>query len=151
MPKFTLTTHIKAPIEICFDVARSIDLHLDTMKHTGETAIAGVTSGLIGLNETVTWKARHFGIVMTLTSKITECSSPEIFADEMVAGPFKMMKHRHVFEQKDGYTLMTDEFMYESPLGILGKAADALFLRKYMQNLIEHRNRVIKQKAESIT
>ena len=151
MPKFTLTTHIKAPIEVCFDLARSIDLHLDTMKHTDERAIAGITSGLIGLNETVTWKARHFGIVMTLTSKITECSSPEIFADEMVAGPFKMMRHRHVFEQKQGYTLMTDEFVYESPLGILGKAADALFLRNYMQNLIEHRNRVIKQKAESTT
>lgn len=151
MPKFTLTNHIKAPVEICFDLARSIDLHLDTMKHTGETAIAGVTSGLIGLNETVTWKARHFGIVMTLTSKITECSSPEIFTDEMVAGPFKMMKHRHVFEQNDGYTLMTDEFIYESPLGIIGKVADALFLKKYMRNLIEHRNKVIKQKAESTT
>ena len=149
MPRFILHTQINAPIELCFDLARSIDLHLDTMKHTGETAIAGVTSGLIVLNETVTWKARHFGIVMTLTSKITECSSPEIFADEMVAGPFKTMKHRHLFEQKQGFTLMTDEFMYESPLGILGKVAEALFLRKYMQHLIEHRNRVIKQKAES--
>ncbi len=149
MPRFILRTQINAPIERCFDLARSIDLHLDTMKHTGETAISGVTSGLIGLNETVTWKARHFGIVMTLTSKITECSYPEIFADEMVAGPFKMMKHRHVFEQKQGYTLMTDEFAYESPLGILGKAADVLFLKNYMQSLIEHRNQVIKQKAES--
>ncbi len=151
MPTFILRTQINAPIERCFDLARSIDLHLDTMKHTGERAIAGVTSGLIGLNETVTWKAKHFGVMMKLTSKITECSVPEIFADEMLAGPFKMMKHRHVFEQKDGYTLMTDEFVYESPLGILGKLADALFLRNYMQNLIEHRNRVIKQKAESTT
>ena len=149
MPRFTLTTHIKAPIEICFDLARSIDLHLDTMKHTGEQAIAGVTSGLIGLNQTVTWKARHFGVVMTLTSKITECNSPVVFADEMLKGPFKMMKHRHVFEQKDGYTLMTDEFVYESPLGILGHLADALFLRNYMRKLIAHRNQVIKQKAES--
>ena len=151
MPTFILRTQINAPVERCFDLARRIDLHLDTMKHTAERAIAGVTSGLIGLNETVTWKARHFGVVMTLTSKITECSSPEIFTDEMVAGPFKMMKHRHVFEQKDGYTLMTDEFMYESPLAKLGKAADALFLRSYMQHLIEHRNKVIKQKAESTT
>lgn len=149
MPKFTLTTHIKAPIEVCFDLARSIDLHMDTMKHTGETAIAGVTSGLIGLNETVTWKARHFGVVMKLTSKIIECDFPVIFADEMVSGPFKMMKHRHVFEQKKGYTLMTDEFVYESPLGILGNLADALFLRTYMQNLIGHRNQAIKHKAES--
>jgi ligand-binding SRPBCC domain-containing protein len=151
MPTFILRTQINAPVDRCFDLARSIDLHLDTMKHTGEIAIAGVTSGLIGLNETVTWKARHFGVVMTLKSKITECSHPEIFADEMVAGPFKMMKHRHVFEQKEDYTLMTDEFMYQSPLGILGKVADALFLKKYMQNLIEHRNQVIKQKAESTT
>ncbi|MFD2161960.1 cell division protein [Paradesertivirga mongoliensis] len=151
MPRFILRTQINTPIEVCFDLARSIDLHLDTMKHTGETAIAGVTSGLIGLDETVTWKARHFGIMMTLTSKITECSSPLIFTDEMVTGPSKMMKHRHLFEQKQGYTLMTDEFVYQSPWGILGKLADALFLRKYMQNLIKHRNEVIRQKAESTT
>lgn len=151
MPKLTLTTHIKAPVENCFDLARSIDLHLETMKHTGETAIAGVTRGFIGLNETVTWKARHFGIVMTLTSKITECSYPKIFADEMVTGPFKMMKHKHVFQQKKEHTLMTDEFVYQSPLGILGKVADALFLKTYMKNLIVHRNEAIKQKAESMT
>lgn len=151
MPKFTLTTHIKAPVEVCFDLARSIDLHLETMKHTGETAIAGVTRGLIGLNQTVTWKARHFGIVMTLSSKITKCSYPNIFADEMVTGPFKMMKHKHVFQQKQEHTLMIDEFVYQSPLGILGKVADALFLKNYMKNLIEQRNEVIKQKAESMT
>jgi ligand-binding SRPBCC domain-containing protein len=77
-------------------------------------------------------------------------SIPDLFADEMVAGPFKMMKHKHVFEQQEGYTLMTDEFVFESPLGVLGKVADVLFLKKYMQNLIEHRNQVIKQKAEAV-
>jgi len=150
MPKFILYTKIYASPDTCFNLARSIDLHLDTMKHTGEKAIAGVTSGLIGLGETVTWKARHFGVTMKLTSKITACEIPVLFADEMVAGPFKMMQHRHLFEPKDGYTLMTDEFVYESPLGIVGKMADALFLRKYMQNLIEQRNRDIKQKAEAV-
>ncbi|TCD01659.1 SRPBCC family protein [Pedobacter psychroterrae] len=149
MPKFVLKTKIYATPDVCFNLARSIDLHLDTMKHTGERAIAGVTTGLIGLNETVTWKAKHFGVMMKLTSKITACEIPVLFTDEMVTGPFKMMIHQHVFEQKAGYTLMTDEFTYESPLGILGKLADALFLRKYMQELIEHRNQVIKQKAEA--
>ena len=148
MPKFILSTKIFAPAEVCFDLARNIDLHLETMAHTGEKAIAGVTKGLIGLNETVTWKARHFGLVMTLTSKITECSYPSVFADEMVNGPFKMLQHRHLFEQKDGYTLMTDEFIYESPLGILGRLADKLFLKKYMQTLINKRNFFIKLKAE---
>lgn len=149
MPSFILQTKIFANADACFDLARSIDLHLDTMKHTGEIAIAGITSGLIGLNETVTWKARHFGVTMKLTSKITACEIPVLFTDEMIAGPFKMMRHQHLFEQREGYTIMTDEFIYESPLGILGKLADTLFLRKYMQRLIEQRNRDIKQKAEA--
>ncbi|WP_242695780.1 SRPBCC family protein [Desertivirga brevis] len=146
-----MTTRITAPIEHCFNLARSIDLHLETMEHTGEKAIAGITSGLIGLGETVTWKARHFGVLMTLTSEITECSFPVLFSDEMVQGPFKSMKHYHVFEQKEGFTMMTDEFFYEAPLGLLGRLADYLFLEKYMLRLIMHRNSIIKQKAESTT
>lgn len=151
MPQFILKTHIHAPIEVCFDLARSIDLHMDTMKHTGEKAIAGVTSGLIGLNETVTWQAKHFGVNMKLTSKITECEFPILFSDEMVKGPFKMMRHKHLFKQKEGYTLMVDEFEFKSPFGILGNLVNAVILTNYMENLIKQRNRVIKLSAESAT
>ena len=150
MPQFTLHTQIKAPIEICFDLARSIDLHLETMKHTGETAIAGVTSGLINLGETVTWKAKHFAIVMKLTSKITVCESPRLFSDVMVKGPFKSMVHDHIFEQQGDFTLMIDHFYFESPLGILGDLVNKIVLTKYMLALIKNRNQVIKQHAERI-
>jgi ligand-binding SRPBCC domain-containing protein len=129
MPLIILHTRINAPLEICFDLARSIDLHQESMKHTGEQAVAGITEGLIELGESVTWKARHFGIVMKLTSRITEFSFPDMFVDEMVDGPFHTMKHRHIFQVKEGYTLMVDEFEYKSPLGILGKVADLLFLK----------------------
>jgi len=151
MPTFILITRIHAPVEICFDLARSIDLHLETMKSTGEKAIAGVTSGLIGHGETVTWRARHFGVQMELTSKITECSFPNVFTDEMVKGPFKKLLHKHVFEVKDGLTLMVDEFSFESPFGLIGKLVDCLFLKMYMQKLIMHRNEVIKRRAELTT
>ena len=56
MPKIEITTAIKAPLEICFDLARSIDLHKISTAKSKEQAIAGVTSGLIGMNETVTWQ-----------------------------------------------------------------------------------------------
>ncbi|WP_242691626.1 SRPBCC family protein [Desertivirga arenae] len=121
------------------------------MEHTRERAIAGVTSGLIGLGETVTWKARHFGLLMTLTSRITACDSPLLFCDEMIQGPFEAMKHQHFFKQKNGFTLMIDEFYYKSPLGILGRLADFFFLKVYMRKLLLHRNEVIKQKAELTT
>ncbi|WP_245856885.1 SRPBCC family protein [Mucilaginibacter auburnensis] len=64
--------HINAPIKKCFDFARSIDLHIESTKQTGEKAIAGKTSGLIGLGETVTWRAQHFGVWQNLTTKITD-------------------------------------------------------------------------------
>jgi ligand-binding SRPBCC domain-containing protein len=105
MPLIILNTRINAPLEICFDLARSIDLHQESMKHTGEQAVAGITEGLIDLGESVTWKAEHFGIVMKLTSRITEFSFPDMFVDEMVSGPFHNMRHRHIFQVKEGYTL----------------------------------------------
>lgn len=150
MPKIKLVTEIDAQKTICFDLSRSIELHLLSTKNTGERAIAGVTSGLIGLNETVTWRAKHFGLWQNLTSKITAFSYPDIFVDEMVNGAFKSFKHQHEFIEKDQYkTVMVDYFDYKSPLGILGKVADWLFLKQYMIVLLKERNAVIKQIAET--
>lgn len=148
MPVITLTTAIKAPPEIVFNLSRSIDLHKISTAHTKEEAVAGKTSGLLGFGESVTWRARHFGITQYLTSEITEFNYPHSFTDEMVKGAFKSFRHFHEFEMKDGFTIMTDVFDYKSPLGILGKAADSLFLEKYMRKLITDRNAVVKQYAE---
>lgn len=63
MPIIELETKIKANIVRCFDLSRSIELHLLSTKGTREEAIAGTTKGLIGLNESVTWKATHLPII----------------------------------------------------------------------------------------
>ena len=149
MPKIELRTEIRADRNIVFDLSRSIDLHKISTKKTNEQAIAGKTSGLIGINESVTWKAKHFGIYQNLTSKITEFEKPKFFVDEMIKGAFKEFKHEHRFEELNGGTLMTDFFDYKSPYGILGKLADKLFLKKYMTELLTERNLVIKEFAES--
>lgn len=149
MPKIELQTEIKAEKKIVFDLSRSIDLHQLSTAKTEEQAIAGKTSGLIGLDESVTWRAKHFGIYQNLTSKITEFESPNYFVDEMLKGAFKSFKHEHHFTEIKGGTLMIDIFVYTSPFGILGKLADTLFLEKYMTDLLLERNRVIKEVAES--
>jgi len=151
MPKIELITSINAPIEKVFDLARSIDLHMESTKHTGEKAIAGKTSGLIGLGETVTWRARHFGIWQTLTSKITEYDRPNLFVDELVNGAFKSFRHEHHFTASGNQTIMKDIFEFESPLGVLGKLFNKLILTGYMTKLLVERNRVIKEAAEQST
>jgi len=149
MPKIELVTFINAPIEKVFDLSRSIDLHMESTKQTGEKAIAGRTSGLIELGETVTWQAKHFGISQTLTSKITAFDRPNLFVDEMVSGAFKSFRHEHRVTASGDQTIMRDVFEFESPLGILGSVFNKLILTRYMTKLLEERNRVIKEVAES--
>lgn len=144
-----LATHINAPVERCFDLARSIDLHMESTKQTGEKAIAGRTSGLIELGETVTWRAKHLGVWQTLTSKVTELEYPNYFTDEMVEGAFKSIRHQHLFYAINDQTVMKDIFVFESTYGMLGELANFLFLGWYMENLLKKRNRVIKKAGES--
>ncbi|SFP61493.1 SRPBCC family protein [Parafilimonas terrae] len=149
MPVVNLQTRVNAPIEICFDLSRSINLHTISTAQTKEKAIAGRTSGLIELSETVTWQATHFGIKQKLTSKITAYERPFHFRDEQVKGAFKYIKHDHYFIQDDGFVIMKDVFEFGSPLGLLGKLADKFVLTKYLTGFLLRRNNLIKEYAET--
>jgi ligand-binding SRPBCC domain-containing protein len=140
---------IHAPAERCCTLSLDAEAHADSMAHTGERAIAGRTTGIFGLGDSVTWEARHFGLVQRLEVRITALSFPSHFRDEMVRGAFRVMRHDHYFrEEAGGITRMTDHFYYEAPLGILGRIADLLFLRRYMRRLLLRRNAFIRQLAE---
>ncbi|QNR83939.1 SRPBCC family protein [Pedobacter riviphilus] len=148
MPIIILKTLINAPIEHCFDLSRNIDLHLQSMKASGENAIAGKKTGLINLHESVTWRAKHFGIPFEMTNKISKMEYPTFFVDEMVKGPFKKLHHQHQFKIMGSQTEMTDIFEFQAPLGLLGWLVEKIFLKNYMLKLIEKRNKVIKLQAE---
>jgi ligand-binding SRPBCC domain-containing protein len=149
MPQIILQTSIQAPIERCFFLSLSVDMHIRSTAHTGEKAVGGVTSGIMKLGDYVTWRARHFGIWQELSSQITKYEYPTYFCDEMINGAFKSMRHAHHFQSFPDYTLMRDVFYFESPLGLAGKLANRLFLNRYMKNLLMHRNESLKTVAES--
>ena len=149
MPVIELSTVIRAPRERVFDLARSIDAHQDSTGGTEERAVAGVTRGLIGMNDEVTWEARHFGVRQRLTVRVTAFDRPRHFRDIMISGAFKSMVHDHEFADHPAGTSMRDRFEFASPLGILGKIADWLFLASYMRRFIVRRNGVLKRLAES--
>ena len=149
MTRFRLETWINAPIDVVFDLARDIGFHERSMAGTGEHAIAGRTSGAIEAGETVTWRARHFGIWWTLRSRITVMDPPRSFADEQARGPFAWFRHEHRLAAVDGATLMTDDWEHAPPLGPLGWLVDRLVLGRYMRRLLEQRNAVLKAEAEA--
>ncbi|MBF8962986.1 SRPBCC family protein [Pontibacter sp. FD36] len=149
MPTITLETVIDAPISICFDLSRSIDLHAISTRHSGQQAIAGVTTGLIGYNETVTWRAKHFFLWLNISSRITVFDQPRYFAEEMEKRSFIKFKHERYFEETAEGSIMVDVFNYTSPFGALGIMLDKLFLQKYITALLQKKNRVIKHFAET--
>lgn len=149
MPLISFVTQIHAPIELCFDLARSIELHVRSTQGTDEKPVAGVMSGLIGLDQEVTWEATHFGVRQRLTSRITAFDRPHSFRDSQVRGIFRRFDHDHLFSTEMGVTVMKDVFDYDGPLGLLGKLADVLFLEQYMRKLLQKRASVIKEAAEA--
>jgi ligand-binding SRPBCC domain-containing protein len=148
MPIIKHHQFIKAPIEICFDLARNVEVHTQTTSKTKEKAIGGVTSGLLEQGDMVTWEAFHFGIKQRLTAKVIVMEKPSKFVDIMVEGAFHSFIHTHLFLEKEGGTLMVDQFDYKSPLGPIGKVADKIFLEKYMRKFIASRAIELKRMAE---
>jgi ligand-binding SRPBCC domain-containing protein len=150
MAVFRIATEIAAPIEVCFDLARDIDFHMRSLAQTGERAVAGRTTGLIELGETVTWEARHLGVRQRLTSRVTAFERPTYFRDEMTAGAFRSFAHDHHFEARDGVTVMTDEVAFRSPGGPVGWLVDRIFMTGYLRRLLSGRSQTIRRQAESI-
>lgn len=145
-------TVIQAPAERCFDLARSVEVHLAGNVDCGEAAVAvaGVTSGLVGMAQRVTWRAKHFGVRQSLTSEITAMDRPAWFQDTMIEGAFRFMLHDHFFRPLcPDETEMRDVFCFAAPLPVFGRLAEIAVLRRYMRALLRERNAVLKAIAES--
>ncbi|MFD2726260.1 SRPBCC family protein [Hyunsoonleella rubra] len=150
MSHITIRTEIIADIKICFNLARSIDFHKESLKHTGEIPVAGKTTGMVELGEWVSWEAKHLGFVQHFTTKVTAFESPNLFIVEMVFGAFKSYLHEHRFYKEGQKTIMVQKMFFETPYGILGKLFNSIFLKGYMSRLIKTRNAALKVRAESM-
>jgi ligand-binding SRPBCC domain-containing protein len=141
---------VAAPIQRYFDLCRCIEVHLLGTERTGERAVDGITTGLIGPGQFVRWRAKHLGVRQHFTSKITAFDSPRYFQDTMVEGAFKFMQHDHFFTAiSESQTEMKDRFTFAAPPSLLGNIAEQLFLKRYMDRFLRNRNEIVKQVAES--
>jgi ligand-binding SRPBCC domain-containing protein len=134
MPTLILETSISAPPEVCFDLVRDISRR----------------SGKIALGETATFEETHFGMTQRLTVKVTEFEKPLRFKDEMTKGWFKSFEHLHEFIPTGAGTFMRDTLIWSSPLGLLGKMADAIFLKGRLRKFVMSRNAALKEAAERL-
>ena len=79
------------------------------------------------------------GIPMSWLTEITHVSDKKYFVDEQRYGPYAMWHHQHFIEpHKDGI-LMTDIVTYKMPLGILGRIAHWLFVKRQLNSIFNYR------------
>lgn len=140
---FECTTVSALSPERLFDASRNVTAHTESMSRSREQAVAGIRSGLMELGDEVTWRAWHFGFPIRMTSRITAMDRPRSFTDEQTRGPFRTFKHEHIFQPHEAGTLMTDRVAFTAPFGAVGRVAERLVLARYLQRLIEQRNRFL--------
>jgi ligand-binding SRPBCC domain-containing protein len=148
MGTIRIETVIHAPIERCFDLARSVDAHLASTAKTDERVVAGKSRGLLELGDSVTWEGRHLGLRLRQSSTITRFDPPHMFIDESTTGPLRSLRHVHQFVHEGGGTLMVDTFEYELPAGPFGRMADQLVVERYLRGFLTERAAYLKAEAE---
>ena len=149
MNVITIETKILAPIQRVFDLARSVEFHVDSLACTKEKAVAGVTTGLLVLGDEVTWRGRHLGLTRTMTVRVSAFTAPDYFCDELVRGPFIRFDHHHCFTVEGENTAMQDVLYYAVPGGLFGRMFNAVVLGDHLRSLFAKRSTCLKRTAES--
>ena len=148
MQTIRLTTLIDAPVQRCFLLSLSVDLHVDSAGGSKEKVIGGRTSGLLRAGEHVTWSGRHFGLRLRHTSVIDLWRPHTYFRDVMSEGTFAHFEHDHHFAPMNDGTRMRDELRFAPPAGALGRLLETR-LKRHLTKFLKARNAQIKQVAES--
>ncbi len=140
---------VQASVERCFDLARSVDLHVDSSTGIGARAMGGRRGGLSGEGDHTVWSARFFGVRFAMTTRIEDFASPARFGDRMTRGLLRKFEHVYRFRPLPGGGCgMSDELTVEAPFGPLGRWMERLYLTRRMDGLVCSRLEHIKRVAE---
>ena len=79
------------------------------------------------------------GIKLHWVTEITHVKELEYFVDEQRFGPYAFWHHKHFLKAVKGGVEMTDIVHYKLPLGILGKLANTLFVKRQLKAIFDYR------------
>lgn len=78
-------------------------------------------------------------------TEITHVQEPHFFVDEQRFGPYALWHHQHSFREVPGGVEVTDEVHYAIPLGILGRFAHWLFVKRELNAIFDYRRKVLEK------
>jgi len=85
------------------------------------------------------------GIPLYWMTEITQVKDRTYFIDEQRFGPYSLWHHQHHFKEIPGGVEMTDIIHYKNPLGILGRIANALFVKNKLKTIFDYRFKKVEE------
>jgi ligand-binding SRPBCC domain-containing protein len=85
------------------------------------------------------------GFKMHWVTEITHVQDLHYFVDEQRFGPYAFWHHKHFLKEVPNGVEMLDIVHYKAPFGVLGKIANALFIKKTLKKIFDHRHQVLEQ------
>lgn len=137
MPVIEYRLVIKAPIDVCFDLARNVNLI---------TAGSDRNEKLLEEGNTVT---RVTVTKQRLITKVIFMERPYHFVEKMVRGPFSSFIQIYQFTEEERGTMLLNHVQYKSRFGPIGTALDKIFLEQVMKSFIISRSEELKELAET--
>jgi ligand-binding SRPBCC domain-containing protein len=100
----------------------------------------------------ISYKVRPMlNIPLTWVTEITHVEHLKFFVDEQRVGPYRIWHHEHHLEELEGGIKMTDIVTYQPPMGFLGGLANSLIIKKQLDEIFDHRFRVIEERLGKIS
>jgi ligand-binding SRPBCC domain-containing protein len=92
----------------------------------------------------INYSLRIHGIPLRWISEIVEWEPPHRFVDLQLRGPYKLWRHEHRFEPRDGGTLISDTINLSLPLGFLGQLAYKIKVQSDVRQIFAFRKNKIR-------
>lgn len=86
-----------------------------------------------------------FGIPTHWVTEITHIRDKSYFVDEQRVGPYKLWHHQHIILPQKNGVLMKDIVSYQPPFGLIGRIANALVIRKTLNEIFDFRKKALEK------
>ena len=96
----------------------------------------------------INYRLRLRGIPIRWTTRINVWKPPHLFVDEQIRGPYRKWIHEHVFEPKDGGTVVFDKVHYAVALDLI---VNRWLARPDIERIFRFRAEALKQRFGSKT
>lgn len=135
---------IEAPIEEVWDFFSSpANLKKITPPEMGFHILSGAEQKMYP-GQIITYKVKPVaGIPLKWVTEITHVEQYGYFVDEQRFGPYSMWHHEHHFREVEGGVEMTDRVSYKLPLGLLGRLAHLVLVKRKVEHIFAYRSKVM--------